>query len=285
MSCFVDDFMGKYSQALTFRKNIVAADLNCDILKPRSPEAVALQDLCDRVNLSQLINEPTRMTVTSSTLIDVIMTSSINLVERSAVLKSHISDHYLVYAFFKLKISKTPPSYVKIKSYKNYDSQRFVSDLERVPCDEVAPDNDARDMVDRFNKRFLEVLDGHALVKSVKVKHCHCPFVNEEIKEFMRDRDRLLKRARCTGLPIDWELYRDSRQGVKIRLRKAEQEYINKEMEGCRSTICQWKLIRNCLPRKETTQQVYTREVRRSQRSLMSFLCLLAPKHQRHLKP
>ena len=107
VSSFVDDFMDKYSQALTLGKNIiVAADLNCDMLKPRSPEAVALQDLCDSVNLTQLIKEPTRVTETSSTLIDVIMTSSIDLVERTDVLKSHISDHYLVYAFLKLKISK-----------------------------------------------------------------------------------------------------------------------------------------------------------------------------------
>ncbi|CAH3142600.1 unnamed protein product [Porites lobata] len=85
-------------------------------------------------------------------------------------------------------------------------------------------------MVDRFNKRYLEVLDVHAPVKSVKVKHRHCLFVNEEIKELM--------------------------------LWKAEQEYINKEMEGCQNTSSQRKLIRNCLPRKEATQQVYTREVK-----------------------
>ena len=122
--------MDKYSQALTFGKNIiVTTDLNCDMLKPRSLEAVALQDLCDSVNLTQLIKESTRMTETSSTLIEVIMTSSIALVERSGVLKSHISDHYLVYALLKLKVSKPPPSYVKVRSYKNYDSQCFVSDL------------------------------------------------------------------------------------------------------------------------------------------------------------
>ena len=70
MSCFVDDFVDEYSQALTFGKNIIiAADLNCDMLKTRSPEAVALQDLCDSVNLSRLIREPTRVTVSSSTLI------------------------------------------------------------------------------------------------------------------------------------------------------------------------------------------------------------------------
>ena len=83
VSCFVDDFMDKYSQALKFGKNIiVAADLKCNMLKPRSLEAVALQDLCDSVNLTQLIKESTRVTETSSTLIDVIMTSSIDILWR-----------------------------------------------------------------------------------------------------------------------------------------------------------------------------------------------------------
>ena len=56
-------FMDKYSQARTFRKNIIlAADLNCDMLKLRSPEAVAKQDPCDSVNLMQLMKESTRVT-------------------------------------------------------------------------------------------------------------------------------------------------------------------------------------------------------------------------------
>ena len=46
--------------------------------------------------------ERTRETVNSSALIDVIVTSSIDLVERSGVLKSQISDHFLMYAFLKL---------------------------------------------------------------------------------------------------------------------------------------------------------------------------------------
>ena len=60
---------------------------------------------------------------------------------------------------------------MKVRSYKNYDSQSFVSDLKCVPWNEVVLVDDASDMVDQFNKRFLEVLDGHVPVKSVKVKH------------------------------------------------------------------------------------------------------------------
>ena len=89
--------MDKYTQALTFGKDIlVAGDLNCDMFKPCSPEANALLDLCNSVNLTQLIKEPTRVTENSSTLIDVIMTSSNYIVEDSRVVVSHISDHFLL---------------------------------------------------------------------------------------------------------------------------------------------------------------------------------------------
>ena len=117
--------MDKYFQALTFGKNIiVAADLNCDMLKPCSSEAVALRGLCDSVNLSQLVKEPTCVTESSS-IIDMIMTSSTDLVERSSVMKSHNSDQYLVYASLKLKVPKPPPCFVKVRTFQNYDSQNF----------------------------------------------------------------------------------------------------------------------------------------------------------------
>ena len=96
--------MDKYTQALTFGKDIlVAGDLNCDMLKPHSPQANALLDLCNSVNLNRLIKEPTRVTENSSNLIDVIMTSSNNIVEESGVVVSHVSDHFLVYTSLKLK--------------------------------------------------------------------------------------------------------------------------------------------------------------------------------------
>ena len=42
-SCFVDDFMDKYSQALTHGKEIfIAGSLNCNVMKP-SPDADALK--------------------------------------------------------------------------------------------------------------------------------------------------------------------------------------------------------------------------------------------------
>ena len=106
---------------------IVVGDLNCDLLKPDSPEAMSLLDFCTSVNQTQLIKEPTRVTETSSSLIDIIMTSNVSLVENHGV------DHYLTYASLKLKMLKPPPSYKCVRSYKNYKPDSFLADLQRIP--------------------------------------------------------------------------------------------------------------------------------------------------------
>ena len=49
-------------------------------------------------------------------------------------------------------------------------------------------------------------------------------------------------------------------------------------MEVCQNTSSQWKLIRNCLPRKEATQQVYTREVKAVAEEFNEFFVSLGAK-------
>lgn len=97
-----------------------------------------MPDSYSSLNIKQLITEPTRVTPTSETLIDVIMTSNSALVTDSGVVETHISDHYLVYAVLNFKTPKPLPTYVISKSYKNYDSESFVNDLAQVPWCEDA---------------------------------------------------------------------------------------------------------------------------------------------------
>lgn len=89
LSCFVEDLMDQYLQALTYGKFVlVVGDLNCDLLTS-SYESRALNDLCSSLTMKQLITEPTRVTATSKTLIDVNMTSNTALVTDSGLVETH----------------------------------------------------------------------------------------------------------------------------------------------------------------------------------------------------
>ena len=77
----------------------------------------------------QLITTPTRITDTSESLIDVIITSTSHLVNESGVMDTIISDHLPVYAVLNMKPPKPQPQYILTRSYKDYDGERFTAHL------------------------------------------------------------------------------------------------------------------------------------------------------------
>ena len=175
---------------------------------------------------------------------------------------SHISDQFLVYTSLKLKLPKSPSGSVNIRSYKNYDRDKFVEDLKQVSWHGTALVDDVSEMLDHFDTNFLNVLESHAPIKTVRIRPRCCPFVDTEIKELMRSRDGLLRNARRPDMPLDLELYRGLREEVKTKLGEAEKGYIKEELERSRNTRSKWKVIRSCIPRRETTHQVYTRDLK-----------------------
>ena len=119
-----------YTEAFLLGKQIVVmGDLNCNLVKTASLEAKMLVDTC--------IEDPTRITPRTTSLLDVIMTSSYSNVKKSGVIDTGISDHCLIYCTIKLKINKPQCHYLNTRSYKNYDPVCFSAELLELPFFEV----------------------------------------------------------------------------------------------------------------------------------------------------
>ena len=81
-------------------------DLNCDMIATRyDNDTCKLMSITDVYGLQQLITEPTRVTLTSSTLIDVIYTNFPDKIVCLGVCHVSISDHSMVFAYRKLSIN------------------------------------------------------------------------------------------------------------------------------------------------------------------------------------
>ena len=77
---------------------IIVGDLNCDVSKiPPVPHTRKLKFLCALYQIDQLITEPTRVTPTSATLIDLTLTNRPEYISESGIIHLGISDHSLVY--------------------------------------------------------------------------------------------------------------------------------------------------------------------------------------------
>ena len=77
----------------------------------------------------------------------------------------------------------------------------------------------------------------------------------------MDERDQVHGVARESGAVTDWEHYRWCRNEVKRRLCDAERIYVQKEMNGNQSSNAVWTVIRNCIPSKEKSRPVYSRDM------------------------
>ena len=108
-------------------------DLNCDMLKKEKLSNVPtkkLNSLYELYQLSQLIDEPTRITMTTSSLIDHIITNTPEKISHSGVIHTGISDHSLVFAIIKIRImQKKEKNTVEIRNIKHFDEKKFVDEL------------------------------------------------------------------------------------------------------------------------------------------------------------
>ena len=84
----------------------ILGDLNCDMLKTGSAVPTKKLKSYELYQLSQLIDEATRVTMTSASLIDHIVTNKPEKISDSGVIHTGISNHSLVFAIRKTHIIK-----------------------------------------------------------------------------------------------------------------------------------------------------------------------------------
>ena len=92
---------------------VILGDLNCKVLED-CYEGRALTGFCSTFNLTQLVESPTRVTETSKSVIDIVLTTNKDFVENCVVKSSCISNHNLVCFNLELKALGPRHSYVTI---------------------------------------------------------------------------------------------------------------------------------------------------------------------------
>ena len=135
---FEEELNHSLISALSHNKPVfILGDLNCNLLNPTDSGSTALKAFCSLFNLTQLISNPTRVTQSTKSLLDVLITSNDQLVIKSGVFQSSISDHDVVYANLRLKNNRRKPIYITSRSFKNYNRTVFQESLSFVPWSTV----------------------------------------------------------------------------------------------------------------------------------------------------
>ena len=143
------------------------------------------------------------------------------------------SDHDLVFISLGLKKKRSKPVYVITRSYKNFDPDFFLVDLNCASWSVIDCFEDVDDKVNTFNLLFNSLLAYHAPIKKVKLRSRPNPCVTDAIRSLIRTRNYRRKIARRTNDPaLAWTAYRNFKREVKRDLRLAEREHVENQIRN-----------------------------------------------------
>ena len=114
------------STFLITQKVIILGDLNIDFLKDVPKR---WSELYYSFSLYQVVNQPTRTTSTSSTLIDHIYVNKPEYVQDSKVFQASLSDHFIIGVCWKLSNIFIKQSEHKYLSFSKINEEKFNVEL------------------------------------------------------------------------------------------------------------------------------------------------------------
>ena len=202
----IKDFIDHFNDTLQKinEKNIncvILGDFNINILQHRNESAASYINMLNSNGFFSLLNKPTRITDSSASLIDHVITNNIKCHVTPGIMNYQITDH--LPTFIALKNIKKPSSN-SVKFYrcmKQFDSTKFCQDLQ------ISLENFVNDMPElnllNFNgafQLFLNTLhieiNAHAPIKRCtrRQKRLQCkPWISKGLYVSIRNKQKLYK--------------------------------------------------------------------------------------------
>ena len=203
---------------------VMMGDFNCDMMCPNS-SACRLAMVMSEYGLTQMVNGPTRVTEDSSTQIDLLFTTNMDLFQRVGCEEPGLSDHSLIFGLLTSKVERKRHTFRTVRCLGKCDVDELVADLGSAPWQVMDSLDGVDNQWDYWKKLFRRIVDSHAPTKKARVRRKGLPWISRGIRVMMRARTYYFTKAKKSRKAEDWERFRCIRNRLKQCLRRAKLEY------------------------------------------------------------
>jgi hypothetical protein len=160
------------------------------------------------------------------------------------------SDHNIVALTVKTKVPKAGPTVIHRRTYKTFLENDFIADVENIEWDTVLEKMHENAALDFFMNLFSAVCDKHAPIKKFTVRSLKAPWLDEELRKLMRQRDLLKRSAIMSGNAADWQEYRSLRNIITKLNRQKKKYYYHSIFEECHGDSKKlWRVLNEAMGR------------------------------------
>eukprot|EP00795_Rhopilema_esculentum_P009289 gene9289-16986_t len=253
------DFNARFNSLLTkaaeeCKETMILGDANINFrIENDNKELKAIFSV---FGLKQIIAKPTRISETTETLIDVILTNNPSNIAKHDVIPTSIGDHDMPGCVHKINNSSFRPRVITCRDYKMYNPENMKSDLQNVDWAPFYNQINVNEAWSMMKSILQNVFNHHAPRIFKKVRGKPAPWLNSEVKRLMNERDKLLRKSRRTKNQTDISAYKCMRNKVNTAVRKAKSMY-HKDLlkENSRDPNKFWKTLESIYPTKSSDKQ------------------------------
>ena len=256
-------FLSKWESALNEGKEvIVVLDANLDHLSWRSNNlpphhiSVKLRSLTDALfekilplGVSQLVAGATHlMRGQARAGLDYLYSNKPEKLSSVQTYITGLSDHKLIKVTRFAKSFRQNPRYIRKRSFKNFDKDSFIENLESSDLEEVLACSDVNDATELFVDKISRVLDEMAPIKTIQTRTNYVPWLSEDTKKLQKEKIDAQKKAATTDNPEDWREFRSLRNQFTSRSRADKEAWEKEKLDDQQhSSTDIWKVVKGWL--------------------------------------
>lgn len=234
----------------------VLGDLNDDLLSRDSK----LARIIANNKFSQIIDKPTRVTPTSATLLDVIITNQPDIIINSEIVPQVVADHDLISVSADISKPKRTLITKTFRDLGEYNSDNLRSLLlnEEHTLNQIFQTDNVDKQVDLLTSVFTRSLDKCAPIVTKEIRRPSAPWMNDNIREAIKARNnaQIILKGNRYNITLQ-DQYKKLKKSVRLLINNAKTQHFHTKLLSCRgNTAATWKVIRDIVPNKKVKSTV-----------------------------
>ena len=198
-------------------------------------------------SLEQLISVPTRITESTATLIDHVLTNSSHNIIQSGVIEMSLSDHALIYCTQKTtKLESKKHNKLNIRTMKNYIAENFIELLNKIDFSSYQTFSCENKVYLDFITKLLTVIDTLCPSKKIRINGNIKAWFDSEVIALINKRGGYSKKFTSSGLDTDKDLLKAAKISLKNIIEKSKKTlFQDKLKENSNSSKELWKTLKS----------------------------------------
>lgn len=240
------DFLNVFNNYSHAYKNIIiSGDLNCNLLSD-DVYSRHLRHFVQSQSLYLVPSDATHHTASSDSWLDVFIIdhpSKLNSFSKSS--EPFIAGHDYIIISYSFDTKTYCQKVITRRSLNSFNVESFLETLSNKLPISVNIDYNSSVVTDNkfstFSLQLLTEIDTYAPLKTFLVKKLYTPWLTADLKERIKLRTKLYKKAKRTNNILDRLIYRHYKNKLTIDMRKARSDYIYHRLNNINNPTEIWR--------------------------------------------